>query len=70
MRTGTQYTIQERPESDVYTTDNGFIGIRQKIRGEETIVLFTVDETVEIIRYLQNCVEKMRKRASNGKGKQ
>ena len=67
MTERTKYILEERPESEVYTTDSGFIGIRQTIRGEETTVLFTVDETVAIIGYLKNCVEKLRKKSADGK---
>lgn len=28
------FTIDERPETSVYTTDSGFIGIKQVVRGE------------------------------------
>lgn len=57
-----KFVIEERPESQVYTTDTGFIGIRQVLRGEETVILFTVDETVKIIKYLQNCVDNLSKK--------
>lgn len=56
--------LEERPESDVYVTDTGFIGIRQVIRGEETIVLFTEEETVKVIGYLQKCLEQLRGKKS------
>lgn len=56
-----RFVIEERPETDVYTTDSGFIGIRQKVRGEETIVLLTADEAVKVIDYLKSCVDKLRK---------
>lgn len=62
MAEKTKFVLEERPESDVYTTDTGFIGIRQKLRGEETIVLFTVEETETIIGYLNNCVQELRKK--------
>ena len=55
-----KYILEERPESEVYTTASGFVGIRQKLRGEETVVLFTVEETEKIIGYLQACVDKLR----------
>lgn len=59
-----KYVLEERPESDVYVTESGFIGIRQVLRGEETVVLFTVDEAVKIIGYLQKCVEQLGRKKS------
>lgn len=56
-----KYVLEERPESDVYVTDSGFIGISQTVRGEKTILLFTPDETEKIILYLQKCLAKIRK---------
>lgn len=56
-----RFVLEERPESDVYVTDNGFIGIRQIVRGEETVVLFTAEETEKIIGYLQKCLTKIKK---------
>ncbi|MCD7895264.1 MAG: hypothetical protein LUG50_01165 [Planctomycetaceae bacterium] len=47
------FSIKERPETDVYVTDNGFIGIRQRLRGEETLILLTVEETDKIIGFLR-----------------
>lgn len=58
----TKFTLEERPESDVYVTDSGFIGIRQVVRGEETVVLFTLDETEKIIGYLRKCIDQLRKK--------
>lgn len=59
-----KYVLEERPESDVYVTDSGFIGIRQVVRGEETVVLFTADEAVKIVGYLQKCVEQLGRKKS------
>lgn len=56
-----RFVLEERPQSEVYTTDSGFIGIRQEIRGEETILLFTLEETEKIIGYLKECVHKLRR---------
>ncbi len=47
------YSIEERPETDVYVTDSGFIGIRQRVRGEETLILLTVEETDKVIGFLR-----------------
>ena len=56
-----RFVLEERPETDVYTTDKGFIGIRQNVRGEETVILFTVEETEKIIQFLKDCVAKLKK---------
>ena len=61
MPENAKFVIEERPESEVYATQSGYIGIRQKIRGEETVVLFTLDEAEKIIGYLKKCVEQLRK---------
>lgn len=55
-----RFVLEERPESEVYTTASGFIGIKQRLRDEETVVLFTVEETEKIIGYLRVCVDKLR----------
>lgn len=57
-----KFTIDERPETDVYTTASGFIGVRQVLRGEETIILLTPDEAKSVIGYLKACVEKLAKK--------
>ena len=61
MHEKTKFVLEERPESDVYVTDSGFIGIRQIVRGEETVVLFTPDEAETIITYLRKCIDKARR---------
>ena len=56
-----KFILEERPETDVFTTASGFIGIRQIMRGEETVILLTVEETEKVIGYLRKCVDKLRK---------
>lgn len=51
--------IQERPELDVYTTDSGFIGIKQTVRGEESIILLTPDEASTIAASLRTAVKQV-----------
>lgn len=60
MREKAKFVLEERPESDVYVTESGFIGIRQIVRGEETVVLFTPDEAETIISYMRKCIDKAR----------
>ncbi len=57
-----KFTIEERPETDVYTTASGFIGVKQVVRGEETVILLTVEEAKTVITYLKACVEKLAKK--------
>ena len=57
-----KFTIEERPETDVYTTASGFIGVKQVLRGEETVILLTVEEAKSVIGYLKACVEKLTKK--------
>lgn len=54
-----RFVLEERPKTEVYTTDSGFIGIRQFVREEETTILLTPDETVKIIGFLKQCLEKL-----------
>ena len=61
MKEKARFVLEERPETDVYVTDSGFVGIRQRLRGEEQILLFTPDETEKIIGYLRECLAKARK---------
>lgn len=61
MHEKAKFVLDERPESDVYVTDSGFIGIRQIVRGEETVVLFTPDEAETIVTYLRKCIDKARR---------
>ncbi len=63
MAEKTVLTMQERPESDVYITDSGFVGIRQTVRGEESIVLFTPDEAEKIAASLLSSVKTLRTRS-------
>lgn len=56
-----EFVLEERPETDVYDTDTGFIGIRQKLRGKETIILLTPNETAKVIEYLKTCLAKLSK---------
>lgn len=60
MSEKSKLVIDERPETDVYTTKSGFIGIRQVIRGEETIILLTPDEAEKVIPFLQDSIHKLR----------
>ena len=55
-----KFILEERPESEVYTTPSGFIAIAQKIRNEETVVLFTAEEAEKVIGFLKQCIEKIR----------
>lgn len=55
-----KFVLEERPESDVYLTDSGFIGIKQVLHGEENIVLFTPDEAEQIIGFVRKMIDKQR----------
>lgn len=56
-----KFILEERPQTEVYTTNNGFIGIRQKLLSGETIILLTPEETAIIIKYLQKFVDDLQK---------
>lgn len=60
MAEKSKFVLEERPETEVYTTNSGFIGIKQQVRGEETILLFTVEETEKVVGYLKQCITKLR----------
>ena len=63
MTENNKFILEERPQTEVYTTSSGFIGIKQVMRGEETIVLFTVEETRKIIEYLKGRIDKLQKKS-------
>lgn len=66
-----RFVLEERPETDVYATDSGYVGIRQVVRGEETVILFTPDEAESVVGYLKQCIQKARaQRAPSRKGSQ
>ena len=61
MKEKAKFVLEERPETDGYVTDSGFVGIRQIVRGEETVILFTAEETEKVIGYLRRCLAKLGK---------
>lgn len=54
------FVLEERPETSVYHTANGFVGIRQILRGEESVILLTPDEALAICAHLRQAADQVR----------